>query len=863
MITTHRHTLSADPTGSVGIIKLLIISLLLLIINSSVFAAPVTNAAGTKAIVTATELSYHTAPAGSVSGSALTTQPSVKAQDAFGNTDTDYTNTVTLTEASSGSLSGESQAAVSGIATFTALSYTATTDGESFILTALDGSSITNAIAASITSDVVATQLAFTTQPAPTSLEVNVTTNFTTVPVVSATDGNNTVDTDFSKDISLTENGTGTGSFTNATKTATNGIATFTGLTLSHDTAESLQLVADDVDSTGAGLPAVNSATLTIASNSAPTISGAVANQAVDDNATLTPFSNITLADSDGNNLSVAITLDDGAKGGLSVSSIASGSIASVQAALRAIVFTPTANRVAVGSTETTTFTLSVNDGTNAAVTNNTTTVVSTSINNIPTDIALSSNTVAKGTTTVGTLSTTDVDKDETFTYTLVSGTGDDNNASFSINSSTLETAVTLDAGDYKVRIKTDDSHSSGTFEKAFTITVTDSDDPTIVSLSPLDNATGVATNTNLVITLSESVEKGTGDILIKASTDDSVIDTIDVTGSQVSISGAVITIDPSVILTVSTEYYVEIPATAFKDSSDNFFAGITDTTTWSFTTSATKTVPSGQPTSFVTTTGATSVTTTWTDAIGAVTPDRYLVMCSTTNSFTDPTDGIEQPADSDCSDGGAGIQTVAAGTQTVSWTGLTRGTEYFFKIFPYTNTGTDVLYKTDGTVLTGSATPSVDADATLTAGDGVTEPVDLPSTIDTIGKAIDLFDFKLNDGGTSDGVSTDVTQIVVHTSGTGDFSKVVWRLNGDDAINIIGVYDETENTITFSSLTISIADGSNEIYTINAYFGNNSGIIDNSTFLLSIDGASNAAGGSDITVDEDKTQMAADAIAM
>ena len=81
MITTstHQYALLPDPTGLVGIIKYMLISLLLLIINSSVFAAPVTNGVDTKATVIATELSYSTAPAGSVSGIALTTQPIVKA----------------------------------------------------------------------------------------------------------------------------------------------------------------------------------------------------------------------------------------------------------------------------------------------------------------------------------------------------------------------------------------------------------------------------------------------------------------------------------------------------------------------------------------------------------------------------------------------------------------------------------------------------------------------------------------------------------------------------------------------------------------------------------------------------------------
>ena len=58
---------------------------------------------------------------------------------------------------------------------------------------------------------------------------------------------------------------------------------------------------------------------------------------------------------------------------------------------------------------------------------------------------------------------------------------------------------------------------------------------PTLQSLSPLDNATGVSTTTNLTITFSEVVTIGTGDILIKKLSDNSTVETIDVTSGQVT----------------------------------------------------------------------------------------------------------------------------------------------------------------------------------------------------------------------------------------------------------------------------------------------------------------------------------------
>ncbi len=92
------------------------------------------------------------------------------------------------------------------------------------------------------------------------------------------------------------------------------------------------------------------------------------------------------------------------------------------------------------------------------------------------------------------------------------------------------------------------------------------------------------------MLTFSENIVKGTGNIIIKKTSDNSIIETIDVTTAVVSISGAEATINPSSDLALNTEFYVQIAATAFKDAATNSYAGIADTTTWSFTTQANQT---------------------------------------------------------------------------------------------------------------------------------------------------------------------------------------------------------------------------------------------------------------------------------
>jgi len=112
-----------------------------------------------------------------------------------------------------------------------------------------------------------------------------------------------------------------------------------------------------------------------------------------------------------------------------------------------------------------------------------------------------------------------------------------------------------------------------------------DSTNPTLSSSTPTDNATDVAIDSNIVLNFSESVDVESGNITIKKTSDNSVIETIDVTSSNVTGTGSSqITINPSNNLDKGVEYYILIAATAFDDSAGNSYAGITSTTALSFT---------------------------------------------------------------------------------------------------------------------------------------------------------------------------------------------------------------------------------------------------------------------------------------
>lgn len=102
-----------------------------------------------------------------------------------------------------------------------------------------------------------------------------------------------------------------------------------------------------------------------------------------------------------------------------------------------------------------------------------------TGTNLAPTNISLNNSSVAEGNfpgTAVGYLAATDPDPGQTHTFSLVAGTGDEDNAAFLISGSLLIANVTTDfetKSSYNLRLRTTDSSNFPlAYEKAFTVTV-------------------------------------------------------------------------------------------------------------------------------------------------------------------------------------------------------------------------------------------------------------------------------------------------------------------------------------------------------------------------------------------------------
>lgn len=183
------------------------------------------------------------------------------------------------------------------------------------------------------------------------------------------------------------------------------GAASAGGTTYQLSAGDDWNSVVGNADTSVAGAAVV----VTNAANAAPTITG-TATASTGDNAAITPFSGVTVADVNGDNVSLAIGFN-GANGtlsgaGLSGSNgsytLSAATPAALTAQLRALTFTPTANQAAVGVNVATTFSLTATDSNGAASAANTATVVTaTSVNDAP---VLGGTAAAQSVTAGGTL---------------------------------------------------------------------------------------------------------------------------------------------------------------------------------------------------------------------------------------------------------------------------------------------------------------------------------------------------------------------------------------------------------------------------------------------------------------------------
>ena len=207
-------------------------------------------------------------------------------------------------------------------------------------------------------------------------------------------------------------------------------------------------------------------------------------------------------------------------------------------------------------------------------------------------DVALNSNIVITYNTSIakgsGNITLRDGSASGTVIETIAvsSGSVTLNGAEVTINPSDFPTGkdiyVVIDAGAF--------SRTSNTFlgeDSLILDTYNFSTGPvSATAFSPADGATGVAVDSNIVITFSDNIAKGSGNITLKAGgASGTTRQTIDVTSGAVSVSGTQATINPPSDLQYEEDTYIVVDAGCFTntdgdDASDNAIIN-----TYNFTT--------------------------------------------------------------------------------------------------------------------------------------------------------------------------------------------------------------------------------------------------------------------------------------
>ena len=156
---------------------------------------------------------------------------------------------------------------------------------------------------------------------------------------------------------------------------------------------------------------------------------------------------------------------------------------------------------------------------------------------------------------------------------------------------------VVIDSGAIKDLLGNSYAGTSDSGSWNFTTGAADTIPPSVATLdSPPAGSTDVSGSASLVLSFDEPITKGAGNIVIRSSSDGSVVDTINVTAANVIVNGAQVTILPNVILPVAGGVYVEMDAGTFLDISGNPFGGISSASDWSFSTAPKLAIAPNQP---------------------------------------------------------------------------------------------------------------------------------------------------------------------------------------------------------------------------------------------------------------------------
>ena len=126
------------------------------------------------------------------------------------------------------------------------------------------------------------------------------------------------------------------------------------------------------------------------------------------------------------------------------------------------------------------------------------------------------------------------------------------------------------------------DSSYVGTTSYNFTTVAAPDAAPSVTTFSPSDGSMGATVGGNIVVTFSEAIQRGIGNIVLKTAAGATVATYDAANSANMTVSGNTLTLNPSANLGIFTSYKVEIGSAAVKDLAGNNYAGVSD---YSFTT--------------------------------------------------------------------------------------------------------------------------------------------------------------------------------------------------------------------------------------------------------------------------------------
>ena len=201
-------------------------------------------------------------------------------------------------------------------------------------------------------------------------------------------------------------------------------------------------------------------------------------------------------------------------------------------------------------------------------------TITVNDVSEIPTGLSISENAIAENNAVndvIGTFTTTDEDAGESYTYSLVNGDGDADNASFNINGNELRANNVFDfetKNSFSVRVETNDGNG-GNYQEAFTISVTNINE-SISVVNPIEDQSFEEGFGTSVVDLTNVFADADGDALSfeVASSDDGIVTvtnsglTLTITEAGTGTATVTVTADDGSGVTTSDEFEVTVTET-------------------------------------------------------------------------------------------------------------------------------------------------------------------------------------------------------------------------------------------------------------------------------------------------------------